>query len=141
MPKMKPCKEAIQEIRGMVHDYPGAKVRCTMYPRKRPSFLKQMGVNLKDYESTGYIDYDTDLAKRIHREDAEYIEQYAEDMHTVWVLEHGIAAIPDETTRSIAEDTLLKRQRCVDLMEKYKMAERTVRWHKLKALKIVSNFI
>ena len=129
---------AIQEARNMARRYQDAKVRCVAYPRKRPEFLKQMGVSLDNYKATGFIDYDTDLASRISEKDADYIEQYADDMHTVWLMEKGVAAISNAKTRAIAEDTLLRGIRCEELVEKYGITDHAIRARKKKALILIA---
>ena len=132
---------SVQDVQFMSKNYEGAKLRCVVYPRKRPSFMKQMGVSLKDYDATGFIDYNRELVMKIDADDANYIEQYAEDMHTVWVLEHGIAAIQDENTRAIAEDTLLKGKSCAELEKKYGIKACAIRRRKRRAVEFISTLV
>ena len=120
-------RTAIREAEAMAADYEGAKLRCIAYPKKRPSFMEEMGVDLSDYEDCGYIRYDEELAARIDEDDAEYIRQYAEDMLTVWIVEHCVAAMRNEKTRAIAEDMLLRGQKAEDLVEKYGVTAHTLR--------------
>ena len=69
-PKVPP--EAITAVKIMVktqHGYEGAKKRSEYYPLKRPSLMRRLKVDTNDYESTGKIEYDRELVKRIHEND------------------------------------------------------------------------
>ena len=133
--------DSVKSVRDMARNFADAKVRCVLYPQKRPSFMKQMKVSLKDYEATGFIDYDTELAKQIHPDDADYIEQYAEDMRTVWVIEHGLSLIRNPKTRAIAEDTLIKGQSCDELVEKYGMNRSSIYRRKADAMNTIARIV
>lgn len=131
-------KEDLKKIRKMVREYPGAKMRVKRYPQKRPTLMKQLQVTLDVYDTTGIVLYDEERGKRIHPDDLAYITRYVDDMYLIHVLEHGIAAIQDETTRHIAEDTLLNRKPCKDLRMKYGIGERAIRGRKLNAIRFLA---
>ena len=110
-PKVPP--EAVTAVKIMVktqHGYEGAKKRSEYYPLKRPSLMRRLKVDTNDYESTGKIEYDRELVKRIHENDQRYIRQYERDMELIWIIEHGVSSIPDERTRRIAECDQIHRK-------------------------------
>ena len=53
----------------MFKEYPGAKLRVVAYPKKRPTFMKQMGIDLSEYQECGIVHYDTKLASRLDLDD------------------------------------------------------------------------
>ena len=136
----KPSKEAMQTIRDMAREYKDAKSRVMFYPKKRPTLMKQVGVRLDDCDGCGLIEYDLEKFREIPLEDQEYILRYAADLELIFVLEKGIAAISNEKTRMIAEDTLLKGKSCKELETKYGMKEHTIcvrRSHAIKELSLL----
>lgn len=100
--------------------------------------MKQLQVTLDEYDICGIVRYDEEGGKKVHPDDLSFVTQYVEDMYLIFILEHGIAAIQDETTRRIAEDTLLKRKRCKDLELKYGIQERMIRRRKNEAIRFLS---
>ncbi len=136
---------AVCEVKKMLRirkgrsEYQKAKDRCYIMPRKRPTLMRKLKLNLTEYERTGRIEYDRDLASRIHRDDRSIIETYERSMYVVWLLEHGVASIRDERTRAIAEDTLLKGKKCAELEKKYGISDRGIRKQKHQAIIAVAS--
>ena len=62
-------KRRLKEAKYICDDYIGAKLRVKRYPKRRPTFFKQMKVNLDNYAETGIVDYDEELAKRLDPDD------------------------------------------------------------------------
>ena len=133
-------KEGIRRIKDMAKKYKDAKTRVMVYPKKRPTLMKQLRVSLDEYGSCGVVGYDEELFKQMPLEDQDYIRQYVADMELIFVLEKGIAAISNEKTRMIAEDTLLKGKSCKELETKYGMKGHTIcvrRSHAIKELSLL----
>ena len=137
----KPSKEAMQTIRDMAREYKDAKSRVMFYPKKRPTLMKQVGVRLDDCDGCGLIEYDLEKFRGIPLEDQEYILRYAADLELIFVLEKGIAAISNEKTRMIAEDTLLRGKRCKELERKYGLKEDSIRKRRREALRTMSLYV
>ena len=138
-PKVPP--EAVTAVKIMVktqHGYEGAKKRSEYYPLKRPSLMRRLKVDTNDYESTGKIEYDRELVKRIHENDQRYIRQYERDMELIWIIEHGVSSIPDERTRRIAEDTILKNKPVMQLLKKYSLSRSQMFWEKQNAIRYIA---
>ena len=136
-----PSKEAllaVKDILSSAQGYKGAKGRIEYTQKHRPSLLKRLKVDLKQYKSDGLIEYDQNLASKIHPDDQKVIKQYREDMRTVWIIECGIEAIPDKHTREIAYDTLLRGIACVKLTGKYGITDRAIRKQKRVAILYVA---
>ena len=133
-------KEAVRIIKQMLKKKDGkggyqvAKERCLVLPKIRPTMMRKLKMDTEMYEATGKIEYNRDLASRIHKDDRDFIEAYERSMYTVWLLEHGVASIADDRTRAIAEDTLLKGKSCAALGQKYGMTDRGIRKHKRRAI-------
>ncbi len=121
-------------------DYQIAKDRCYIMPRKRPTLMRKLKLNLSRYEETGNIEYDRDLAALIHKDDRNFIETYERSMYVVWLLEHGVASIRDERTRAIAKDTLLKGKRVQDLPGKYGIGAHAIWMRKREAIDWIAVF-
>lgn len=134
-------REAERQVKRMAREYHFAKLRVRAYPNRRPTLIKQLQVTMDEYDTTGSIQYDEELAKKMHPKDQAFISQYVEDMYLIFVLEKGIATIQDETTRHIAEDTLLNGKRCKDLEKKYGIRERAIRQKKREAIRLLSLMI
>nr|MBQ4458395.1 hypothetical protein [Clostridia bacterium] len=132
--------EAVRAVRQMLkkkggkNGYQAAKEKCLILPKARPTLMRKLKLNTERYEVTGRIDYNRDLASRVHKDDRDYIESYEKSMYTVWLLEHGVASITDERTRAIAVDTLLEGRSCSALEQKYGMTDRGIRKHKRSGL-------
>ena len=125
-PKVPP--EAITAVKIMVktqHGYEGAKKRSEYYPLKRPSLMRRLKVDTNDYESTGKIEYDRELVKE-------------RDMELIWIIEHGVSSIPDERTRRIAEDTILKNKPVMQLLKKYSLSRSQMFWEKQNAIRYIA---
>ncbi len=127
-------------IRKGISEYQKAKDRCYIMPRKRPTLMRKLKLNLSRYEKTGSIEYDRDLAALIHKDDRNFIETYERSMYVVWLLEHGVASIRDERTRAIAEDTLLKEKRVQDLPGKYGIGAHAIWMRKREAIDWIAVF-
>ena len=134
----KTTKDDMKRIREMVKEYTGAKIRVKLYPRKRATLMKQLQVTMDEYDTTGIVRYDEESGKQVHPDDLAYITRYVSDMYLIFILEHGIAAIQDEVTRHIAEDTLLNGKRCKDLELKYGIRECMIRRRKNDAIRFLS---
>ena len=122
----------------MAREYQAAKIRAKIYPRKRPTLMKQLQVSMDEYDATGTVHINEEMLLKIHPDDQVYIMQYIHDMHLIYFLEHGVAAIEDEKTRQIAEDTLLNGKRCKDLEQKYGIRECMIRRRKNEAIRFLS---
>ena len=118
----------------MVKEYPGAKLRSARSPKRRPTFMKQMGVTLDGYDETGEVGYRKELESSLSLQDAMFLCQYLIDMRTVWLVEHAIASLSDEKTRGIAEDTILHQVKCKYLQEKYGLKVRAIQARKAAAV-------
>lgn len=137
-------QESINEVKQMLKGksaYSDARNRCEILPEKRPTLMRKLKVNTDCYEADGRIEYDRELASRIHKDDRDYIELYEQSMRTVWILEHGVASIPSKRTRAIAEDTLLKGQRTEDMMHKYGIGRRSAFMERNIAIRHIASFI
>ena len=73
-------KENLKRAKQMLKEYKHAKVRTIAYPRKRPTLLKQMKVDLTDYEKCGIVDYDWDNCMKLNIDDCFFIDQYVSDI-------------------------------------------------------------
>lgn len=136
-------EEAVKAVKQMLKGneaFLTARNRCMLLQRKRPTMMRKLNLNTDAYEETGRIEYNRELASRIHPDDRKYMELYEQSMITVWVLEHGVASITDERTRAIAEDTLLKGKSCASLEGKYGMTSRGLRKQKRQAIIAVAAF-
>ena len=51
-------KEGMQTIKKMAREYKDAKTRVMVYPKRRPTLMKQLQVKLEDYDGCGLIEYD-----------------------------------------------------------------------------------
>ena len=100
--------------------------------------MRRLKVDTNDYESTGKIEYDRELVKRIHENDQRYIRQYERDMELIWIIEHGVSSIPDERTRRIAEDTILKNKPVMQLLKKYSLSRSQMFWEKQNAIRYIA---
>ena len=127
-------EEALRQVKALVKTYGDTKQKCLLIPRKRRSLFTLMQVTTENYDQIGRIEYNREAVERIHPEDRKVIKNYEQRMHDIWILEHGVAAIPDDRTRAIAEDTLLKGKTCVELEQKYGMTARGIRKRKRSAL-------
>ena len=131
-------KEHKKRVKEMAREYQAAKIRVNIYPRKRPTLMKQLQVSTDEYDETGVVHFDEEMLQKIHPDDQAFIAQYVFDMLLIYNLEHGVAAIWDEKTRHIAEDTLLKGKRCKDLEQKYGIKECMIRRRKDDAIRFLS---
>ena len=123
-------KENLKRAKQMLKEYKHAKVRTIAYPRKRPTLLKQMKVDLTDYEKCGIADYDWDNCMKLNIDDCFFIDQYVSDMETVWMVEKCISYIPDGKRKQIAEDAFIHGMSNADLEKKYGLKERSIQWQK-----------
>ena len=132
-------KERLREARYLISQYEGAKLRSSVYPRKRPTLFTQLKVDLSKYTDHSIVEYDKELAKKIPPEDQEYLRQNLEDMDTVWVVEKAVESMPNEITRGIAADTILKGKRCEDLEEKYHLKACAIRRRKHQTVEFLAS--
>ena len=133
--------EAVKAVKEMAKSYKKAKAMCAFVPMKRMTLFSIMEVSTEDYEATGHIDYRRDAAERIHPDDKKVITTYEEKMRNIWLLEHGVAAIADERTRAIAEDTLLEGLSPKCLVKKYGISVQAVRARKREGVRWVAAFV
>lgn len=133
--------ETINAVKDIAKSYQKEKNICAFIPQKRKSLFSRMQVSTEQYEATGCIDYDREAVERIHPEDRKVIKNYEEKMNNIWLLEHGVAAITDDRTREIAEDTLLRGKRAEDMIKKYNIGRMTAFREKRRAICCVAEFI
>lgn len=119
----------LREAKEMLKDYPGAKLRIIAYPKKRPTFMKQMKVDLSEYKETGMVKFDTYLASKLDTDDWFFLDQYVTDLKNVWLIDY-VLSCQDEITRGIIKDYFEYGKSCAELAEKYGLKERTIRWRK-----------
>ena len=131
---------AICEVRKMVKDYFGAKIRIPRYERKHTLF-RQLRVDFTDYETSGRVHYDQHRASMLPEADKKLFEQYLWDKRTVFTLEQGVGAIKDETTRAVAIDTLLSGKSVDSLLDTYQIGRMTAFREKKRALRIIADFL
>lgn len=136
-----PTKEAMRQAKKIADNYIGAKLRVSRYPKKRPTFLKQMSVTLDDYEQTGCISYNRELATKLCIDDAVFLQDYVDDMFTVWIVERVVANINGKRARGIAEDTILRGKKCEALTEKYGVSIRTIQRQKREVIKELAGLL
>lgn len=134
-------KRRLKEAKYICDDYIGAKLRVKRYPKRRPTFFKQMKVNLDNYAETGIVDYDEELAKRLDPDDISFLLEYVEDMLNVWLVEHAIDATRSEITKQIAEDTIFYGKKCSDLETKYGLKARAIQARKRTIIEIIAEII
>lgn len=128
-------------VKRIAKEYEDSKQACVFIPRKRPTLLNGVKVTTEGYTETGRIGYNRETVERIHPEDRKVIKNYEQRMYDVWLLEHGVAAIPDDRTRAIAMDTLLKGMRTEDMGDKYGISRRTAFRELERAIRYVADFI
>lgn len=104
----------------------------------RPLLLQRVQADDRDIGQTGRFRYNEEILEKLPKEDRVAFERYVRAREEMHFLEQGVAAIEDERTREIAEDTLLEGIRCVDLEEKYGMTERGIRKRKHRALEMLA---
>lgn len=121
--------------------YEKMKSICDFIPKKRVSLFTRMKVSTERYRETGCVDYDRIALERIHPEDQKVVKGYEEKMRNIWLLEHGIAAIPDDRTRAIAKETLLGGEKVRELTEKYSISEQAIRARKREGIRYIAAFI
>lgn len=134
-------KRRLKEAKYICDDYIGAKLRVKRYPKRRPTFFKQMKVNLDNYAETGIVDYDEELAKRLDPDDISFLLEYVEDMLNVWLVEHAIDATRSKITKQIAEDTIFYGKKCSDLETKYGLKARAIQARKRTIIEIIAEII
>ena len=149
-PRGRPAKErpvasdkAVKAVKQMLKGkeaFNTARARCMLMPKKRPTMMRKLNLNTDAYDATGKIEYNRELASRVHPDDRKYMELYERSMMTVWILEQGVASITDDRTRAIAEDTLLRDKPCSALEVKYGMTSRGLRKQKRWAIMTVAAF-
>ena len=121
--------------------YEKMKSICDFIPKKRVSLFTRMKVSTERYRETGCVDYDRIALERIHPEDQKVVKGYEEKMRNIWLLEHGIAAIPDDRTRAIAKETLLGGKRTEEMSQRYGISRRTAFRERDRAIRCVAGFI
>lgn len=114
---------------------------CGWIPKRRRSLFRRLNIHTTEYEETGDVSYDREVVDRIPERDRKVVLRYADAMKKVWILEHGIASIKDDRTRSIAEDSLLKGERAEDLARKYGIGRMTAFREKKRAIYHVADFM
>lgn len=134
-------KRRLKDAKYICDDYIGAKLRVKRYPKRRPTFFKQMKINLDNYAETGFVDYDEDLVKQLDPDDALFLMEYVEDMFNVWIVEHVIADARSEITKQIAEDTIFHGKKCSDLEKKYGLKTRAIQARKRSIIETIADII
>ena len=120
-------KRRLKEAKHICDNYIGEKLRVKRYPKRRPTFFRQMKVNLDHYAETGIVDYDEELAKQLDPDDAFFPRGYVEDMFHVWIVEHVIASARSGVTRQIARKIRYSAgKKCSDLEAKYGLKTRAI---------------
>lgn len=133
--------DSIKAAKMMAKEYKGARARCELYPQKRPTFMKQMKVNLDDYADTGVVKYCGELESHLCASDVRFLHQYVNDMMTVWTVEKAMETLSDEMTRRIAVDTIYHGVKCKELQTKYGLKERAIQARKAEAIRAIAGFI
>ena len=136
----KVADDAVYYIRGIVKEYRELRDFCGWIPKRRQSLFRRLNIHTTEYEETGDISYDREVVDRIPERDRKVVLSYADAMKKVWILEHGIASIKDDRTRSIAEDTLLKGKRVEDLAREYGISGRAVWQRKRESIIRIADF-
>lgn len=132
--------EKTREARQMLKEYAGARLRIEAYPRKRPTLLKQLKVDLSDYKEHGIVRFDHRLARRLDADDWFFFEQYLTDLNNVWLIDQVLEG-EDEVTKEIARDAFVNRKTSAELAVKYGLKERTIRWHKAKTVRRLAGML
>ena len=133
--------ENLKRAQRMFKEYPGAKLRVVAYPKKRPTFMKQMGIDLSEYLECGIVHYDTKLASRLDLDDWFYLHQYLDDMETVWFVDCCIDLMNSSLTKSIVDGAVRKEMSNTELEKKYGLKERSIRYHKEKAARYLAELL
>ncbi len=132
---------SIKVAKMMAKEYKGAKVRIELYPKKRPTFMKQMEICLDEYDETGVVKYCGELESHLCASDVRFLHQYVKDMMTVWTVEKAVGTLSDKMTRQIAVDTIYHGVKCKELQEKYGMKERAIQTRKAEAIREIARLI
>lgn len=130
MPEHSENNKRYKTAKRILKEQQNARIRVKVYKAKRPTFLKQMKVDLSDYDSCGLVNYDKDLELRLKLEDNLFLLQYVEDMENIWIVDYFIKGIKPEKKRQFAEDAFIHGLTDQELTEKYSIAERTIRYRK-----------
>ena len=122
--------ENLKQAKRMLKEYKDAKVRVIMYPKKRPTFFRQMKVDLTEYERCGIVNYDDSNEGMLDIDDWFYLHQYVSDMEAIWFVEKCIGSMPEGKRKQIAEDAFMKGLSTAELEAKYGLKERSIQWQK-----------
>lgn len=131
----------IRRVKKIIKKYPADKKYCEWIPEKRKNLFYLMDVCTDRYEETGAISYNRKAIEKIHPDDQQIIRTYEKRMQDIWLLEHGVASIPDDRTRAIAEDTLIEGRRTEDMMQEYGISRRTAFIERNRAISHIADFI
>lgn len=133
--------EAIRLVKAVVKEYKQLKEFCSFIPRRRRSMFQVLNIHTEGYEESGCISYNQELVDRIPQGDRDVVLNYEKAMKKVWILEHGIASIPDGRTKAIANDTLIDGIPVLRLLQKYGIGKTQLFWEKDRAIKYVAQFL
>lgn len=131
----------LKRAKQMIKDYLGAKFRVELYPHKRPTFMKQMKIDLSDYESSGVVHYDTNLASRLDIDDWFFLSQYINDMEAIWFVDHGIDIQRNEVTKLIGDKVIREGKDNLEMEKLCGLQKRSIRWHKEKIAKDIASIL
>lgn len=130
---------AVLEVKKMARDYARGNLQSYIrYIRTtRPRLLKNAGIPDNDREDES-VRYNAQSVAAMTEGDRKVIYRYLCAREEITFLEKAVIKIPEARIRKVACDTLLKGIRVVDLLEKYDLSERTIRWRKHKALEYLA---
>ena len=126
-------KKSGAEVRKIAKEYSSGELRGMVryIQEERPRLLKKAGI-------LDNLSYNRARVSLMPEKDQMLIADYITARKKICFLNQAVSGIPEEQLRDIAEDTLLKGKRCIDLEEKYELPERTLRWKKRRALEYMS---
>lgn len=131
----------IRRVKKIIKEYLAEKEYCERIPQTRKNLFYLMDVCTDRYEETGIVSYNREAIEKICLNDQQIIRTYEKRMQDIWLLEHGVASIPDDRTRAIAEDTLIKGQRTEDMIQEYGISRRTAFIERNRAIRHIADFI
>ena len=129
MPERSEKTKCYKTAKRILKEQKNARIRVKVYKAKRPTFLNQMKIDLSDYDSCGFVNYDKDLELKLGQDDKLILLQYVEDMENIWTVGYFLKGLP-EMKRQFAEDAFIHGLTDRELTEKYSIAERTIRYRK-----------
>ena len=134
-------KEKIEKAKWMIKEYQGAKLRSIIRRKKRPKLMKRLDVRLDHYPETGIIDYNHQEATFLIPEDQAYFQSFLLEMDIVWIVEHAIAAIPDNIAKAIAKDMINSNCSIQETQKKYNLSSRSARRKRQNVVNAIASIL